>query len=70
MTDSAASSSALASAEKELEELERTPPIRPRVPSILLTDATPEALLRSLATDWPSAAIASARAVRCSARMG
>jgi len=45
--------------EKEHQELVANEPIRPRVPSILLTDATPEGLLHSLANEWPSAGIVS-----------
>lgn len=45
--------------ERELCELDERAPVRPRVPTMLLGDATPEGLLASLAKEWPSAAILS-----------
>lgn len=46
----------------ELTELQRYKPEAPRVPRMLLGDATPEALSWSLAKQWPSAGILSSEA--------
>lgn len=46
----------------ELAELQRDKPEAPRVPRMLLGDATPEALSWSLAKQWPSAGILSSEA--------
>ena len=40
-------------------QLIKNTPVKPKVPNMLLTDATPEALLFALANDWPAAAIVS-----------
>ena len=45
--------------EDKLKELEQHAPIRPKVPSLLMTDATQEALLHRLANEWPSGGILS-----------
>lgn len=45
--------------EGEHQRLSRAEPQKPIVPSMLLTDATPEALLFSLANEWPASAIVS-----------
>lgn len=45
--------------EQEHKDLVKAQPKRPKVPNMLLTDATQEGLLYSLAYDWPSAAIVS-----------
>lgn len=46
----------------DLEELQREQPEAPRVPRMLIGDATPEALAWSLAKQWPSAGILSSEA--------
>lgn len=43
--------------ERELQRLQAQEPKRPRVPKLLLMDATPEALCHSLAYQWPSGGI-------------
>jgi hypothetical protein len=48
--------------ETELRELEHAKPSAPRVPRMIYTDATPEALSFSLANKWPSAGVVSAEA--------
>lgn len=48
--------------EKDLRDLEHQKPLPPRVPRLLYTDATPEALSYGLAKNWPSGGICSAEA--------
>lgn len=48
--------------ESELIELQKDEPERPRVPHLLLGDATPEGLAISLAQGWPSAGVMSSEA--------
>lgn len=48
--------------EATLHELEHSKPQRPRVPRLLYSDATPEALLWTLSKEWPSGGIASSEA--------
>lgn len=48
--------------EKELKELDKLKPIRPKVPQVLYQDATPEALCYELHKVWPSGAVISAEA--------
>jgi putative DNA primase/helicase len=48
--------------ESALRELEDNKPEKPRIPRMLYTDATPEALAYGLVTQWPSAGIVSAEA--------
>lgn len=47
-----------AAKQQEHADLEADEPKRPRVPRLLLTDATPEGLTYTLATDWPSGIVA------------
>lgn len=49
-------------AELELLDLEKERPIPPRVPRLLYTDTTPEALKWTLAKNWPSAGVISSEA--------
>ncbi len=46
----------------ELEKHEQSRPQAPRVPRLLYTDATPEALAHSLATKWPAGGLVSVEA--------
>jgi putative DNA primase/helicase len=48
--------------EKDLVDLQKMEPIRPRVPHLLLGDATPEGLAISLTQEWPTAGIFSSEA--------
>ena len=50
------------SLESDLVELQKDEPDRPRVPHLLLGDATPEGLAISLAQGWPSAGVMSSEA--------
>lgn len=45
--------------EKALAKLEQEAPVRPKVPQLVLMDATPEGLLTALSDGWPSAIVAS-----------
>lgn len=51
-----------ASMEVALRELEHTKPEAPKIPRLLYTDATPEALAYGLAKQWPSGGVVSAEA--------
>jgi putative DNA primase/helicase len=51
-----------ASMESALRDLEQDKPEPPRIPRLLFTDATPEALAFGLATRWPSGGVVSAEA--------
>lgn len=46
--------------EKTLRDLERDKPQSPRIPRLLYSDATPEALAHALANQWPSGGVVSA----------
>jgi putative DNA primase/helicase len=48
--------------EQKMMELEMSMPIAPRVPRLLYTDATPEALAYALAHKWPSGGVVSSEA--------
>ncbi len=48
--------------EAALHELERKKPREPRIPRLLYTDATPEALAHGLAKQWPSGGVVSSEA--------
>lgn len=50
------------SAESSLRDLEHDKPEPPRIPRLLYTDATPEALAYGLAKQWPSGGVVSAEA--------
>lgn len=51
-----------ASMESDLRDLEHDKPEPPRIPRLLFTDATPEALAYGLANKWPSGGVVSAEA--------
>jgi putative DNA primase/helicase len=48
--------------ENDLRSLERDKPLPPRVPRLVYSDATPEALAYNLATRWPSGGVMSSEA--------
>lgn len=54
--------SSSAEVEKSLLALEKEKPVKPKVPKLLYSDATPEALAYGLANEWPSGGILSAEA--------
>lgn len=51
-----------ASMETALRDVEHSQPQAPRIPRLIYSDATPEALAFGLATQWPSAGVVSAEA--------
>lgn len=55
-------SKSTASLELDLVNSQNKEPLRPRVPHLLLGDATPEGLAASLAKEWPSAGVLSSEA--------